>query len=607
MRALLVVSLALPGLAFANAGLRGTITSSAGEKMAGVAVSAKAEGSTIRTSVYTDKAGNYVFSPLPAGKYRVSAQALGFQTARAAVDLSADAKKDFKLVGNKSAEQTFRQLPGDLALASLPEASEHDRRMKQIIRNDCTSCHTASYPLQHRFDEAGWNAIIELMKNANVYGSYVAKDRKPAAILEFHQKDLAAYLARARGPKSEARPKLGTRPSGEAARVEIREYDMPLDPDQSLPANFVQNDGADWSLGTPSAMVPGWGVHDAWLDDAGRVWFTCNIPNKRTSFGWVDTKTGEVKLFMVPAKNGLAAQSHGMTRTPDGALWINLNAGRGGIARIDPKTEKYEMYVPPEPLSPTGGATTIDYDGKGRIYVSAPDGLLRFDPDSQKWTEYKSPTFKTANGVGITYGAAADRAGNGYWAIMMHDTIGVADGSTPAGEQGKASEIRLDPIKSELARATPAALEFYKTYFQPDPFNVPLPYAQGPRRMGTDKNADVLWVGNSWGANLARIDTLTREVSYVPLPNRMQPYHVHVDSKHRPWTNLWGADKAVRYDAAKKSWTVFELPTRGAEPRYISVREADGRTQVVLPYFRARKIAVMTLRGADEVTSAASR
>src|SRR5258706_15691869 len=114
MRALLVVSSALPGLAFAVAGLRGTITSSAGEKMAGVAVSAKAEGSTIRTSVYTDKAGNYVFSPLPAGKYRVSAQALGFQTARAAVDLSADAKKDFKLVGNKSAERTLRQLPGDL-------------------------------------------------------------------------------------------------------------------------------------------------------------------------------------------------------------------------------------------------------------------------------------------------------------------------------------------------------------------------------------------------------------------------------------------------------------------------------------------------------------
>jgi hypothetical protein len=53
----------------------------------------------------------------------------------------------------------------------------------------------------------------------------------------------------------------------------------------------------------------------------------------------------------------------------------------------------------------------------------------------------------------------------------------------------------------------------------------------------------------------------------------------------------------MRYDPATKTWTAFDLPTRGAEPRYISVREAQGEpTQVVLPYFRARKIAVMTLR-----------
>ncbi|HYX66625.1 MAG TPA: hypothetical protein VE935_20585, partial [Burkholderiales bacterium] len=138
------------------------------------------------------------------------------------------------------------------------------------------------------------------------------------------------------------------------------------------------------------------------------------------------------------------------------------------------------------------------------------------------------------------------------------------------------------------------AKAFYETYSQPD-FNNPLPYAEGPRRMGADKNADVLWVGNSWGASLARIDTRTHAVTYVNLPGRMQPYHVHVDSRHRAWTNLWGADRVMRYDPAKKQWTAFDLPTRGAEPRYVSVHEDAGGMQVVLPYFRARKIAVMTL------------
>jgi len=54
--------------------------------------------------------------------------------------------------------------------------------------------------LQHRFDEAGWSAIVELMKNVNVYGSYVGAGRPPSGILDYHQKELAAYLAKARGP-----------------------------------------------------------------------------------------------------------------------------------------------------------------------------------------------------------------------------------------------------------------------------------------------------------------------------------------------------------------------------------------------------------------------
>ena len=591
MRSLLVLSLFVSAAHAAGVPLTGYVRSMEGVAMPGVLVSAKAPGSTITTSVYTDNSGAYSFSPLPEGKYRMWAQAIGYQTARADFDLTAGKWHNFRLAPNTDPEQTFRQLPGNLALDALPEQTDSDKRMKQLVRNGCTSCHTASFPLQFRFDEAGWSAVIELMKNANVYGAYVGAERKPSGVLDYHQKELAAYLAKARGPNIVSRIRLEPRPSGESAAVEIREYDLPLDPDQNLPANFIQNDGSDWSLGTPSALIPGWGVHDAWLDDAGNVWFTCNIPNKRTTIGRVNTKTGEVKLIAVPGKNGFAAQSHGMTRTPDGMIWFNINPGRGGLARLDPRTEKIDIFTPPENMSPTGGATTVDYDGKGRIWVSAADGVLRFDPQTQQWSDFKTKTYKTPNGTGITYGAAGDRAGNGYWAVMIHDIIGVADTA-----RGRSFEIKLSPVRSQFALLTEEEKQFYQTYVQPD-FNNPLPYAQGPRRMGTDKNDDVLWVGDSWGANLARIDTKTRRVAYVELPRRQQPYHVHVDSRHRPWTNLWGADRVMRYDPATKTWTAFDLPTRGAEPRYISLREAPGApTQVVLPYFRARKIAVMTLR-----------
>jgi streptogramin lyase len=578
--------------AFADALLSGTIKTPDGKAMGGVTVSAKPDGGTITTTVFTDETGQYFFPPLPAGHYKVWAQALSYRTAKGAADLSANAKQDFALIPMNDAEATFKQLPGNLVLDSLPAQTDEDKRMQRIVRTVCTGCHTPSYPLQHRFDAAGWNAIIELMKNANVYGSYVGAERKPSGILDFHQKELADYLARARGPDATAtNVKLEPRPSGEAARVMFKEYDLPLDADANLPADFVQNDGSDWSLGTPSVMIPGWGVHDAWLDLSGTLWFTCNIPNKRTTIGRIDTTTGEVKLFKVAGPNGLAAQTHGMTRDPHGILWFNINNGRGGIGRLDPATAQIAVYLPPTDMTQTGGAATVDYDGQGNIWSSAPDGALRFDPDAEKFTEFKS-----MNGTGITYGTAADRDGNGYWAEMILDTIGVG-----SGQDGKVSEIKLAPVKAQEDLLTPDERAFYATYAQPD-FNSPLPWAEGPRRMGTDKNADVLWIGDSWGGNLARIDTHTHAVTFVPLPGEQQPYHVAVDKNHDAWTNLWGADRVMRYDPNAGTWTAFDLPTRGAEPRYISLLERDGQdTKVVLPYFRARKVAVMALRSQDEI------
>lgn len=577
----------------ADAVLSGTIKSATGEPMAGVTVSAKAQAASMTTTVFTDQQGNYYFPPLPIGKYRLWAQALTFATGRGEVTLGDVNRQDFTL---RPLPDFARQLPGDVLIASLPADTNDDKRMQRLVRNNCTGCHTASYVLQHRFDQDGWSKIIELMKHVNVGGIYQGPDHKPQGLLDFHQQELAAYLARARGPGENGlnlklRPKL----NGEAARVVVTEYDVPLDPNAGLPADFVANNGSDWSQGTPSVLIPGYGVHDAWLDLSGNIWFTCNSPNRTLTIGKIDTRTGAVTPFKITAANGLAAGTHGMTRDPDGIIWFNVNPGRGGLGRLDPKTETIDVFIPPEGMSPTGGATTVDYDGKGRIWASAPDGALRFDPATKTFTEFKSITYKTPNGTGVTYGAAADRDGNGYWAEMVLDIIGRGNTATD-----KPEEIRLTPVAAELDRLKPEEHAFYKTFVQPD-FNAPMPFSQGPRRMGTDKNADVLWVGLSWGGSLARIDTRTGAVSYIPLPDDRQPYHVAVDRSHNAWTNLWASDQVAKYDPAGGQWTLFDLPTRGAEPRYISLFEQGGVTKVVIPYFRTRKVAVMTLRTEQEI------
>lgn len=575
--------------------LSGTVKSASGQKLGGVTVSAKPDGGSITTTVFTDESGAYYFPPLPPGTYRVWAQALSFASAKGTVDLSAARRQDFTL---KPMQDYVRQLPGDVLMDALPDATPQDARMKRLVRNNCTGCHTISYPLQHRFDEAGWTKIIDLMKTVNVSGIYQGPDAKPNGILDSHEKELAAYLARARGPgPSSLKIKLRPRPSGEPARVVFKEYDVPIDPELGAEKTDIAGDGSDWSLGTPSHG--GALIHDAWADLDGNLWFTSNTPNHTTTVGRIDAQTGATKMLKLEGPKGLAAQAHGMTRDGDGNLWFNANNGRGGLAKLDPKTEKITLYMPPPGMSPTGGAVTVDVDGKGKIWASAPDGALRFDPVSETFTEFKSPVYKTPNGTGLTYGLAADRYGNGWWAEMALDIVNKGD-----AQSGKATGIKLEPIAAEMKRVTPEEKAFYAGFAGSD-FNTPFPWSQGPRRMGVDKAGDVLWVGDSWGGNLARIDIHTLKVSYVPLPDPVadQPYHIAVDRRHAAWTNLWTTDRIAKYDPAAKKWTLYDLPSRGTEARYISLLEKNGATEVVVPEYRTGKIAVMTFRSAADLAA----
>jgi streptogramin lyase len=587
----------VPGAADADSLLTGAITSATGEKMGGVIVSAKAEGSTITTSVFTDESGNYYFPSLPDGKYRVWAQALTYQTANGNVELKKKTtQRDFVLQSMKNQEDWIRQLPGDEFLAALPGDTPEDYRMKTQVRKNCTGCHSASYPLQHRFDEEGWNKILELMKHVNVLGVYQGPEHKATPNIEFHQKELAAYLARARGPgESSMKFKLRPRPSGEAARVVFKEYDFPMEH-----GHAASMDGTDWSLGTKSSMNHVAGVHDAQMDFDGNIWITYAHTSTATTIGRIDGKTGVVKNFKLDDQRGIAAGTHGITRDENGILWFNVrsNVGRsrGGLGRIDPKTEKITVYLPTEPMSGTAG--TLDTDLNGNVWVTTPDGALRFNIKEEKFTEFKSVTYKNQHGTATVYGLAADRTGNAWWLLMAQDLIDYSDIKT-----GKSSEFKLAPEKAVMESLTPEQRKMYET-FQPPDFNTPFAWAQAPRRMGADKNGDYVYVGNSFGGTLAKININTKETTLVPLPNpeAHQPYQIGVDNAHNVWTNLWSTDKVAKYDPSAGQWTLFDLPTRGTESRHISLLERQGQPlRVIIPYERGRKVAVLTPRTEAEL------
>jgi streptogramin lyase len=492
-----------------------------------------------------------------------------------------------------------RQLPGDLILAGLPDETADDKRMKQIVRNNCTSCHTPSYTMQHRFSEEGWNAIIGAMKSINVYGIYRA-NAPVNPVLDFHQAELAHYLAKARGPGENAfRIKSRPRPSGEAARVVFREYDIPLNPDQDLPAKAPPNDGSDWSKGTTSRV--GSMPHDAAPDLDGNLWFAVVAPTKRATVGRIDPKTGDIKYYRVAGQRGLAANAHGLIRDAQGVIWFNVWTPKGGLARIDPKTEKIDVYLPPEGMSHIEGPVTLDYDGKGGIWAGTLQGALRFDPADERFTEYKSVTPKTANGgLGSTYGIAGDHDGNAWWTQMAFDTIVKSNIET-----GKSTEWKLPPVAEQVKLVNEEDRKFYAGY-APKDIGTPFPWSQGPRRIGIDRELGVIWVANSWGGSLTRIDTKTAEMKFIPFPDPVsnEPYHAIPDQDHNVWAPMWTTDQLGKYDPSTNKWTMFDLPTRGTEVRIVSLLERPNFRELVFAYARSSKVAAMTFRSEAEVQAA---
>src|ERR1700730_18299501 len=121
----------------ADAVLSGTTKSAGGEALGGVTVSARLDGSNVGPSVFTAESGNYYFPPMAGGKYKVWAQAITFDTGRGEVDLGAARRQDFAL---NPLKDFVRQLPGDMVLAALPDATPADATIETIVQNNYTAC-----------------------------------------------------------------------------------------------------------------------------------------------------------------------------------------------------------------------------------------------------------------------------------------------------------------------------------------------------------------------------------------------------------------------------------------------------------------------------------
>ena len=579
-----------------GATLSGTIHATDGQTLEGVAVSARAIDKTFTTTVFTDTRGRYLFPPLDSGSYRVWAQAVGFATARAELTVAA-ARPTTRALTLTTIDDFTAQLRGAEWLDSLPEETFADRRMKEIFRVNCTECHSPSVALHNRFDEQGWLAILDLMEQST-YTGWLGGTRPPPGNYEagggiyrdrtirYHKAELAAYLARVRGPESELAFKLQPRPTGDAARVVITEYDIPVD----RLGELSWHDGSDWSEGPGSGMHGAMGgLHDVIVDNDGNAWMTESAGNMNRTITKLETETGQVTDFKLTRGDGTRTRSsHGIGRDQDGILWFDTN---GSLGRIDPSTDTIELLTPPRGMG-SGVSVTVDADGDGKIWGGTRYGSIWFDPDTEEWKHLQNVT----PADGFTYGMTGDADGNGWWSQFNAERVVKGDPRT-----GESTEFIMRPpwMADRENVMTPADRTFYESVGALNWGGInSVPGAQAPRRLGADRNGDTVWVPNYLGMNLAKINIRTHETTYYPLPINGNPYFVVVDKNHQVWANLLSDDRVVKLDPATEEWTIYQLPSIGCETRNIAVDDIRG--DIWVPCARTSRVARLQFRTAAE-------
>ncbi len=588
-------------------GLMGAIKGADGKPLNGIAVTAQASNQMFKTTVYTNEKGEYVFPHLVAGTYKVWAQAVGFTTERtsAMLDGSHSATHDFvlKTLANYEAELT-----GAEWFAALPDDTASHRRAKQILYVACSGCHGFDVVLNNRFDEAGWLAIIKSMESADYRGYRGGDDISTdqlnweGQIIRYHRNDLAKYLTEMRGPgHSPMVLKPMARPTGDAARVVVTQYDLPVAERENEMPRYT---GDDWMKGYSTGMHGMVGVHDVVADPAGFAWITQSRTTFETNRTLVklNAQTGEMKVFKLTNSNGgpIFFEQMSSGTDPTGNLWFH---GGGSFVKLDPSTDSFTAY--PIPRVFNGTENSIDADSKGRIWANGKSGVVEFDPSELNKSGVMYPGWhlyqQLTPGNGTTYGISADANDNPWWSESYSDIVATRNMKT-----GKVTEFAMHDAgyDARKALATPPDLAFYDSIgaeIWGGTSADPLPYAEMPRRLAADKNGDTVWVPNWAQSSLAEINIHTMKVTYHELPMRVHPYKTIVDKNHNVYAGIQAGDGVYKFTPATQTWTYYQLPTHGCSLRHMSFDDVRGEAWV--PCDQADTVDRIQFRSVGQIQS----
>lgn len=306
--------------------------------------------------------------------------------------------------------------------------------------------------------------------------------------------------------------------------AEMPGYEKTLRPFSSDAMNIVY---VEYDMPAPSRMP-----FSAAPDKNGFLWIPdFGLANRITR---LDPKTGEMKDFTIPFTG--TGGVHSAVPAADGSVWI-AEQGSNRIGRWDPATEKITEYqdaylAGKEGIEDGGSKHTIRIDPSGKVWASGVP-LARFDPETGKFARWVEGEY--------TYDVKPDKNGDVWFTSILVNKIGKVDGKT-----------------MRLTQWTPPTKDSY------------------PRRMEIGPDS-MIYIGEFRGGKIARFDPKTQAFKEFPLPGLdPSPYGLGFDADGYLWYDSHNMDRLGRFDP--RTGEVVEYPFPHDEPAIREFfRDAQGR------------------------------
>jgi virginiamycin B lyase len=302
----------------------------------------------------------------------------------------------------------------------------------------------------------------------------------------------------------------------------------------------------EYDMPAPSRMP-----FSATPDKNGFVWIPdFGVANKITR---LDPKTGEMQDFSVPFTG--TAGVHSAVPAPDGSVWL-AEQGSNRLGKWDPATQKIteyqDAYVSGKEGTEDGGSKhTVRVGRDGKIWVSGVP-LVVFDPETQKFTRFTEGEY--------AYDVKPADNGDAWFTNPRGNKVGKVDGETR----------KVTEYEAPTAHSYPRRME-----------------------IGSD---GAIWFGEFYGGKMGRLDPKTLAFKEYPLPGpNPSPYAMGIDTNGYIWYDSHYMDEIGRFDP--RTGKVIEYPFPHSE---IVMREFFRDAQGHLWYGSApnNKVGYFYLAGA---------